>query len=266
MKGLSPVRTTSHFPEMSPLTYLLLFLAGLAGGFIDSIAGGGGLITVPSLMAAGLPPQIALGTNKLQSSFGTSVAAIRYARAGLLSTPGLACAASLAFFASMGGALAVTVLDKEVLKLAIPWMLAAVAIYTALNRRFGIHPGMAKLPPVLFAILFGVMLGFYDGFFGPGTGSFWTVGLVALIGLDLRTATGYTKAVNLASNLGALGIFLAAGSIHYGAGGIMIAGQLLGARLGSGLVIRKGAGFIRPIFLAVVFTMTAKLLWDAIHG
>ncbi|QTN31913.1 TSUP family transporter [Akkermansiaceae bacterium] len=251
---------------MSPLTYLLLFLAGFCGGFIDSIAGGGGLITVPALLAAGLPPQIALGTNKLQSSFGTSMAALRYARAGLMDTPGLKHAACLAFFASMGGALAVTMLDKELLRLAVPWMLAAVAVYTALNRRFGIHPGHAKLPPILFAFVFGISLGFYDGFFGPGTGSFWMVALVALLGLDLRAATGYTKATNLASNLGALAFFLAAGSIHLGAGGVMIAGQLLGARLGSGLVLKNGAAFIRPIFLAVVFAMTIKLLWDAMAG
>lgn len=252
--------------DLPPLTYLLLFLAGLVGGFIDSIAGGGGLITVPALLAAGLPPQVALGTNKFQSCFGTSVAVFGYARAGLMKTPGLAYAAGLAFFASMGGALAVTVLDKELLRLAIPWMLAAVAVYTALNRKFGIHPGHARISPVLFAILFGIMLGFYDGFFGPGTGSFWTVALVALIGLDLRSATGYTKAVNLSSNLGALGIFLIGGSVNFAAGGAMIAGQLLGARLGSGLAIRKGTGFIRPVFLAVVFAMTIKLLWDAMSG
>ncbi len=250
---------------MSSLTYLLLFLAGFIGGFIDSIAGGGGLITVPALLAAGLPPQIALGTNKLQSSFGTSVAALRYHRAGLMDTPGLGYAVGLAFLASMGGAIAVTMLDKGLLKMAIPWMLAAVAIYTAFNRKFGIHPVRPKISPILFAIIFGISLGFYDGFFGPGTGSFWTVALVALIGLDLRSATGYTKATNLASNLGSLVIFLAAGSIHFGAGGAMIAGQLLGARLGSGLVIRKGAGFIRPVFLTVVFAMTIKLLRDAMH-
>ena len=119
---------------------------------------------------------------------------------------------------------------------------------------------------MLFAILFGILLGFYDGFFGPGTGSFWTVALVALIGLDLRSATGYTKAANLASNLGALGIFLFSGSVNFAAGGAMVAGQLLGARLGSGLAISKGVGFIRPVFLAVVFAMTLKLLWDAMSG
>jgi len=251
---------------MSPLTYLLLFAAGLAGGFIDAVAGGGGLITVPALLATGMPPQVVLGTNKLQSSFGTTMAVWHYAKAGLMKTPGLRLAVVLSFLASMGGAYAVSVLSKDLLKQLIPWLLAAVAVYTALNRRFGIQVGEQKMRPVLFAVIFGTALGFYDGFFGPGTGSFWTLGLVALLGLELRGATGYTKAANLASNLGSLVIFLAHGSVHFAAAGAMIGGQLLGARLGSGMVIRKGAGFIRPVFLTVVFAMTVKLLWDAWRG
>jgi uncharacterized membrane protein YfcA len=248
---------------MEAHVYLLLFLAGFAGGFIDAVAGGGGLITVPALLATGMPPQVALGTNKLQSSFGTSIAVWRYARAGLMKTPGLRMAVVLSFIASMGGAYAVSVLSKDLLKQLIPWLLAAVAVYTALNRKFGIQAGERKMSPLSFAILFGVALGFYDGFFGPGTGSFWTLGVVALLGLDLKGATGYTKAANLASNLGSLCIFLANGSVHFAAAGAMIGGQLVGARLGSGMVIRKGAGFIRPVFLTVVFAMTVKLLWDA---
>lgn len=249
---------------MSPLTYILLFFAGFAGGLIDAIAGGGGLITVPALLAVGMPPQLVLGTNKFQAAFGTGIAVTRYARAGLMDTPGLMWAVGLAFFASMGGAYAVTVLSKDLLKLVIPWMLAAVAVYTALNRHFGIKVGVQKMRPLLFAGIFGIVLGFYDGFFGPGTGSFWTVALVGLLGLELRNATGYTKAANLASNVGSLMIFLMSGSVHFGAGGVMIAGNMLGARLGSDLVIHRGAGLIRPVFLTVVFAMTVKLIWDGL--
>jgi uncharacterized membrane protein YfcA len=251
---------------MSPLELTLLFLAGLAGGFIDSISGGGGLITMPTLLAVGLPPQIALGTNKLQSCIGTIIAVWRYARAGLLKARGLWLACAVSLFAGMTGAYAVSVVSTEFLKQCIPWMLAAVAIYTALNRRFGLHEGTEKLSPVLFAVLFGALFGFYDGFFGPGVGSFWALSLVTLLGLDLRHATGYTKAANLASVIGALVIFLANGSVHFVAGGAMIAGQLFGARLGSGLVVTRGAAFIRPVFLTVVFAMTLKLLWDAWRG
>ncbi|MCW1913511.1 TSUP family transporter [Luteolibacter sp. GHJ8] len=248
---------------MEPYIYLLLGLAGFAGGFIDAVAGGGGLITVPALLATGMPPQVALGTNKLQASFGTTMAVWRYARAGLMKTPGLKLAVVISFLASMGGAYAVSILSKDLLKQLIPWLLAAVAVYTALNRKFGVKTGEQRMKPVVFAIIFGVAIGFYDGFFGPGTGSFWTLAVVALLGLELKGATGYTKAVNLASNLGSLVIFLPNGSVHFIAAGAMIIGQLLGARMGAGMVIRKGAGFIRPVFLTVVFAMTVKLLWDA---
>jgi uncharacterized membrane protein YfcA len=244
----------------------VLFAAGFSGGFIDSIAGGGGLITVPCLLAVGLPPQIALGTNKVQSSCGTTIAVRHYLRAGWMNTSriGFAVAASFAF--SIFGALAVTLLSKELLRWLIPWLLAGVAVYTALNRRFGLHSGRQRMAPLPFAICFGGILGFYDGFFGPGTGSFWTVALVTLLGLDLREATGYTKAANLASNVGSLAVFLPTGSVHWAAAGAMIAGQLLGARSGSRLALKKGAEFIRPVFLGVVFAMTLKLLWDVLQG
>lgn len=250
---------------MHTTTLALLFLAGLAGGFIDAIAGGGGLITLPALLAAGLPPQIALGTNKFQSSCGTIVAVWRYARAGMMKTPWLWLAITCSFFASMAGAHVLTIISNDALKKLIPWMLAAVAVYTALNPRFGIHQGRQKFPLVAFALIFGSVLGFYDGFFGPGTGSFWAVACVALLGLDLRHATGYTKATNLASNLGSLVIFLLCGSVSFIAGAVMIAGQLIGAQLGSGFVIQHGAKFIRPVFLCVVFALTMKLIWDGFH-
>jgi uncharacterized membrane protein YfcA len=243
-----------------------LFAAGFAGGFVDAIAGGGGLITVPALLAAGFPPQVALGTNKFQSCFGTAVAVWRYGKAGMLRTRGIWVGAVAALLAGAGGAAVVGAIDPGVLKLVVPWLLAGVAVYTALNRKFGVVEGRERMSPRVFALVFGLGIGFYDGFFGPGTGSFWTVALVGLLGLDLARATGYTKVVNLASNLGALGIFLMAGSVNFFAGGVMVAGHLLGARLGSGMVIRGGAAFIRPVFLTVVALMTAKLIWEAWWG
>lgn len=248
---------------MSELSYLLLFVAGFAGGLIDSIAGGGGLITLPALMAVGVPAHAALGTNKLQSACGTSLAVWRYYRAGLMETPALGWGVLASFMASAIGAWAVSLVSQEVLRLIIPWLLAAVAVYTALNRRFGLTAGVQRMGHLAFALLFGMILGAYDGFFGPGCGSFWMLALVALLGLELRTATGYTKAVNLASNLGALVFFLYAGQVNGVAALAMIGGQLFGARIGSSLVIDRGNALIRPVFLCVVFAMTLKLLWDA---
>jgi hypothetical protein len=251
---------------LSPLTLCLLAAAGFAGGLIDAIAGGGGLITVPALLAAGLPPQLALGTNKMQSCCGTLLAVIHFGRAGLLRSPGIVTASACALVAGTAGAWAVSVSSPEVLRRVIPWLLAGVAVYTAVNRNFGQEVRPAVVRPLIFAVTAGLLLGFYDGFFGPGTGSFWTLGLVALMGLDLKHATGFTKTVNLASNLGALALFAARGLVDPTVAAVMIGGQLVGARLGAGLVLSKGASLIRPVFLCVVLALTVKLMFDAWHG
>lgn len=247
---------------MDPASLLLLFGAGLSAGFIDAIAGGGGLIAVPALLWAGLPPQMALGTNKFQSSCGTLIAVRRYAQAGLVNWREMRAAVAITFAAAMFGTLSVTLVSNDVLKKIVPWMLLAVAAYTLLSPRLGHHARSARLTPLPFACLVGAVLGFYDGFFGPGTGSFWTIACITLLGLELTRATAYTKVVNLASNLASLLVFVLAARVRYDVGAVMIAGQLIGARLGSGLVIRHGAPFIRVVFLGVVFVMVVKLLWD----
>ncbi len=240
----------------------LLFGAGLGAGFIDAIAGGGGLISVPALLWAGLPPQIALGTNKLQSSCGTVMAVLRYARAGLVSWREMRAAIGITFVFALLGTLSVTLVNDVALRKIVPWMLLAVAAYTLLSPRLGSQPRSARLSPNAFACVGGSLLGFYDGFFGPGTGSFWTIACITLLGLELTRATAFTKVVNLASNLASLLVFLLAARVRYDVGAVMIAGQLIGARLGSGLVVRHGAPFIRVVFLAVVLAMVVKLLWD----
>jgi uncharacterized protein len=243
-------------------TLTLLFAAGLSAGFIDSIAGGGGLISVPALLWAGLPPQIALGTNKFQSSCGTVMAVRRYAQAGLVNWTDMRVAIAITFAAAVLGTLSVTLVSNEVLKKIVPWMLLAVATYTLLSPRLGHHARAARVGPAPFALFAGSALGFYDGFFGPGAGSFWTIACITLLGLELTRATAYTKVVNLASNLASLLVFALAARVRYDIGAVMIAGQLIGARLGSGLVVRHGAPFIRVVFLIVVFALVVKLLWD----
>ena len=247
---------------MDAATLLLLFCAGLSAGFIDAIAGGGGLISVPALLWAGLPPQMALGTNKFQSSCGTVMAVRRYAQAGLVQWKDMRAAVMITFVAAVLGTLSVTMVSNDALKKIVPWMLLAVAGYTLLSPRLGHRERSARLAPLPFACLAGSALGFYDGFFGPGTGSFWTIACITLLGLELTRATAYTKVVNLASNLASLLVFVLAARVRYDVGIVMIAGQLIGARLGAGLVIRHGAPFIRVVFLLVVFAMVIKLLWD----
>jgi len=249
---------------LTPGLAALLFLAAAAAGFIDAIAGGGGLIAVPVLMSAGLPPQMVLGTNKLQSSCGTVIAVARYARAGLVAWQEVRLAMVITFLSAMAGAYVVTRVSNEVLKTLVPWLLLSIALYALFSPRLGLERRPAKLSLTAIALLGGTTLGFYDGFFGPGTGSFWTLGLLALGGMELTRATAYTKVVNLASNLAAVVIFVAADKVRYDFAAIMIAGQLIGARAGSGMVLRHGAQFVRVVFLMVVFALTAKLLWDTL--
>jgi uncharacterized protein len=241
----------------------LLFLTGLVAGFVDSIAGGGGLITLPVLLTFGLDPGQALGTNKLQAVFGSGSATWHYARAGTVDLKDC----GRGFLLSLGGAtlgtLSVQLMDPSFLRRAIPLLLVAVAIYTILKPQLGaedLHPRMARGS---FDLLFGLGLGFYDGFFGPGTGTFWTMAFMLGLGFNMTRATGYAKVMNFASNAGSLAFFLPGGHVFYGAGLVMGVGQLIGAKLGSQMVIRRGTRFIRPIFITVVLAITLKLLYYA---
>lgn len=243
-------------------TIMLLFLAGLSAGFIDAIAGGGGLISVPALLWAGLPPQMALGTNKMQSSWGTMMAVRGYAKAGLVAWPEVRLAVLVTFAFALLGSWTVTRVSNEILKIVVPWMLMGAAIYVLINPRLGRHAARLRLGLTAFSLLGGCVLGFYDGFFGPGTGAFWTIACLSLLGLDLTRATAFTKVVNLTSNLASLLVFIFTSRVNYEIAAVMIAGQLLGGRLGAGTAIRHGAPFIRVIFIAVVLAMVIKLLWD----
>jgi uncharacterized membrane protein YfcA len=240
----------------------LLFGTGLAAGFVDAIAGGGGMITLPVLLSLGLDPQHALGTNKLQATCGSGSAAWHYAQAKTV--PLRDCARGFAFSltGAVLGTLAVQRLDPSFLKRAIPVLLLAVAIYTLLKPRLGDQDLRPRLDRRWFDMLFGLVIGFYDGFFGPGTGTFWTMAFVLGLGFNLTKATGYAKVVNFASNLGSLVFFLLGGSVYFGAGLAMGAGQLVGARIGSRMVIARGTRFIRPIFISVVLVLTMKLIYQ----
>ena len=241
----------------------ILFLTGLVAGGVDAIAGGGGLLTVPALLSVGLPVPVALGTNKLQSSCGTALATWLFARAGLLRLPGLVWGLGSTLIGALIGAALIAHLDPAWLRRVLPILLIVMATYTWLKPDLGSERRTARLSPPWFGILAGLILGGYDGFFGPGTGSFWMLASVVLLGLDLRQATGWTKAMNLTSNLASLAVFLAHGQVAWGIGLTMATGQLVGARIGSGLVLHRGSRLIRPVFLTVVLALAAKLAFDA---
>jgi uncharacterized membrane protein YfcA len=242
------------------LTLILLFLAAFIAGLIDSIAGGGGLITLPALLSAGLPPQVALGTNKLQGSFGSGSAMLHFVRAGEVRIG--ECLAGIAWTAigALLGAWAVQLIDPGLLRLLIPWFLGGIALYTLLSPKLGMEDIRSRWQTHPFYLVFGLGLGFYDGFLGPGTGSFWVVAFIFFLGYSMVRATAHTKVMNFTSNIVALLFFLSAGQVHAMEGLTMGAGQFLGARIGARLAIRKGAPFIRPIFIAMVLLMLVKLI------
>ena len=239
----------------------LLFCAAFIAGLIDSIAGGGGLITVPVLIGIGLPPQIALGTNKLQATFGSGSAMLHFVRAG---TVKLSDCWSGIIWTTIGAALgvwAVQLLDATLLKKLIPWLLAAIAVYTLLSPRLGTEDSHARMKGGPFYLLFGLSIGFYDGFFGPGTGSFWTMALMMLLGYSMLRATATTKVMNFTSNFVALVFFLAVGQVRFMEGFVMGVGQFIGARVGSKLVIKRGTAFIRPVFITMVLALVGRLIY-----
>jgi uncharacterized membrane protein YfcA len=240
----------------------LLFGTGLAAGFVDSVAGGGGLITLPVLLNLGMSPQFALGTNKLQASFGSGSAAGHYAQARIVPLRDCIRGFVLTLVGAALGSLAVQHLDPSLLRKLIPVLLISVAAYTLVKPQLGASDQPPRMGRAGFDVLFGLALGFYDGFFGPGTGTFWTMAYVLVLGFNLTRATGYTKVMNFASNLSSLALFLIAGKVFFVAGLTMGVGQLLGARAGARLVVARGTRFIRPVFLAVVLALTAKLIYE----
>ena len=147
----------------------------------------------------------------------------------------------------------------------IPWFLGAILAYTIFRPQVGAYDHPAKLHPPAFFVLAGLGLGFYDGFFGPGVGSLWTISFILVLGQNFTRATGYTKIMNATSNVASLALFIPTHRVLYGAGAAMAAGQIVGARLGSGLVVKKGARFIRPIFLTIVALTLVRLLYVAEH-
>ncbi len=243
-------------------SFLLLFLTGLAAGFVDAIAGGGGLITVPVFLSLGMGPADALGTNKLQATFGSGSAAWHYGRAGLISWRDSQLGVLFTAASALIGTVFVQQLDPRLLKLMIPWLLVAIALYTLFRPTLGAEQVRPRLRPEVFHVVFGTLLGFYDGFFGPGTGTFWAMAYLLGLGLDLTRATAQTKLMNFTSNAASLLVFLLGNHVYFAAGLVMGAGQLLGARLGSRAVIKRGTRFIRPIFILAVLAITVKLLYQ----
>ena len=245
---------------IEPWLYPALTGVAVVTGFIDSIAGGGGLIMMPTLLFAGLPPHIALGTNKLQSICGTSMAAWRYRKAGLFRVSPNKVLVGVVFAGALAGALTIQRIDGRALSLLVPVLLLAVALYTVFSPRMDDHEGEPRISGGGYLPLAGG-IGFYDGFFGPGTGSFFAVSLVGLRGMGLTRATGLTKLLNLTSNLASVIVFALGGQILWLLGLCMAVGAMTGAWLGAHSATRFGARLIRPLLITASLALTGKLIW-----
>jgi uncharacterized membrane protein YfcA len=244
---------------------LVLFfgLVGFIAGFIDAIAGGGGLLTLPSLILSGLDPISALATNKLQSTFGSGTASLTFFRHGYLNGRKVILFMLLSGGGASLGTLAVSALPTQDLGKALPFLIMGVAIYFILSPKLSNEHGTALMPEWLFLGLCVPFIGFYDGIFGPGTGSFFMVAFTLLRGQGAIHATAQSKVCNLASNFASLMTFAFSGKIILAAGIPMGLGQVAGAWLGARASIRVGVALIRPLVVLVSLTLSARLAIEA---
>ena len=253
---------TLDLTPLDPMTLALLVLAAFGAGFVDSIAGGGGLITLPALLLAGISPVEAVATNKLQSTFGTAMSSYTYWKAGLADPRELRAAILATAIGAACGGYALRLIDPGFLQRVIPILLIAIAMYFAFGPKAAEQDSTARLTPLGFAAGVAIPIGFYDGMFGPGTGSFFAAGFVTLAGLGLLKATASTKILNFVSNIASLAVFIAGGQVIYGIGLPMAIGQTLGAKAGSGAAITHGARLIRPLIVIVSCAIAIRLLWQ----
>lgn len=251
---------------VDPTTLLLLALVAFIAGFIDAIAGGGGLLTIPALLTAGLPPHLVLGTNKLSSTFGAAIASYTFYRRKLFIPRQWRNALIGTAVGSAIGAVVVHWMPAEWLNQMLPVVVFACGLYLL----FGKTPA-APLDadrPIAKKRQWpqSLSLGFYDGVAGPGTGAFWTVSTLLLYPLDLLRASGVARSMNFVSNACALVVFIAAGQVAWVLGLCMGLALMAGAFLGARTAIGGGSKFIRPVFIAVVLALTVRLAWQHWFG
>ena len=246
---------------IEPWVYAALTATAVLTGVIDAIAGGGGLIMMPALLSAGVPPINALATNKLQSMFGTATACSNYARKGLIDWRANLLTVILVFAGASAGVILVQAIDTRALSLIIPLLLMASAIYVLVSPRMSDDDAHQRISRRSYAPV-GAAIGAYDGFFGPGTGSFFTASLVGLRGLGLTRATALTKLFNLTSNVASVLFFAMGGKMFWILGLCMAAGAMLGGWIGSHTAMRFGARLIRPLLVVLSLGLTARLIWS----
>ena len=240
-------------------TYVILFIAAFLASLIDSIAGGGGLLTTPAMLLVGISPLNTLATNKFQSCFGTFTSTYNYYKNGLLTEPRRFLYFFLSFGGSMVGTFLVSRISNEVLESIIPILLISAAVFFILNRGPSTSNKSSSLIFIFNVIV--VLIGFYDGFFGPGTGSFFVLAFVIIKGISIMEATAITKLLNFASNFAAFIIFTLNGYVIWELGLIMAVAQIGGANLGSRFAITNGEKVVRPVLVIVSILLSIRILF-----
>lgn len=246
--------------SFGPEILALFFFIALIAGTIDAIAGGGGLIMLPALLATGIAPSAAVATNKVGAVGGSFSAALHFIRKGHVNIRALIPHIGCVFLGAVAGAIVVTFLSAHVLMLMIPFMLIGFALFFLFSPNLGVSEARARLSAPLFIGMVCPLLGFYDGFCGPGTGTLMVVACVMLQGFSMLKATATTKVLNATSNAASLLFFVFQGHIFWGIGGVMLLGQVIGGNIGARIAISKGQQLIRVLMVVVSIAMSIKLL------
>lgn len=250
--------------ELSGHSIYLIPIAGFFAGFVDAVAGGGGLISLPALLATGMPPQVALGTNKCIGIATASASSIRYTMSRMIDRSVLPVLA-LGVAAGGLGALTASKTRPELLRPVILIGLVAVGIFLLIRRNFGLHPKPDAPKHHGWLRILVIAIGFYDGFFGPGTGTFLMMSFVSVMGFSLLKASAHGRLVNLCTNFGALAVFLTIGHVEWRLALPAAAASFLGGTLGASWALKHGSKAVRPVFLIVTWGLIAKVAWDTLH-
>lgn len=248
--------------DLSLQMLALLFILAALSGFIDAMAGGGGMITIPALLMTGMPPAMALGTNKLQACGGSFSASLYFLRQKAVNIRSMWFLILMTFIGAAIGTILVQEIESSFIEKILPFLILGIGLYFLCSPKIGEQDRHKRINNIIFGLTACISIGFYDGFFGPGTGSFLCLAFVSLLGFNLSKATAHAKILNLTSNFTSLIFFIIGGKVIWGIGLLMMVGQFIGAQIGAKLVLNQGRRIIRPMVVLMSFLLTLKMAWE----
>lgn len=250
--------------HLSIWQFVFLFMASILASIVDTIAGGGGMIALPSLLSVNITPATALGTNRIQSVIGEVVAAFRFHRHGHLQLKEAWLGFLLVAVAGACGTVAVIHVNAQRLMLVLPFLLLALFIFFLCSPSLkNDMPRAHRIRPLTFYVFVGMLIGFYNGFLGPGTGTFWVLGLMFFMGLPMDKAVMQSKPFNTVGNIASVLVFAIHGEISYWALLVMAPGQVIGASIAAQMILKHGTRLVRPVFIVVFLLLLGKLFYSA---